>query len=463
MDFAGTAPQCAGNLNCPLPVTAAAVWYAFRCLMPDGVPACAGAFESITLRAPARTLVNAERPAAVAAGNVETSQRIVDVVLGALAHQELPFGVVEAESEGQRPRRDVVEERVLERRYPFHGRDDEAGLGLIDGDDEGPAGPPQQKTVTLADLGLEPVDLIYMLDLESEKSLTALDDCILKFVHESEGLRPDAELKINYTRPVTGKVTFFELSPLIRSLRTLTLSARALQQTDMTLQNEAREEQNTGQFIRLDRITKTRQLLDDTRSLLETNFINPLSIHIDPEDFEITMGAKTQIINALDGLIAVFIDQLRALNEFGMPHTGFGFVYDRKKAICAAVYNKVTDYKKRWQQKSDAYNDLLSNQFPAAATDEEKLAILQKAERTISTESTVPVPTVADYLVILNGGGSEVGKKKLFDDKYDELENFLNTGFSSLKALIDGANALNTGINLFDPELIDFTEDRWSF
>lgn len=86
VDFDGTAPQCPGNLNCPLPVTAAAVWYAFRCLMPDGVPACHGAFASIEIRAPEGSLVNARRPAAVAAGNVETSQRIVDAVLGALAH-----------------------------------------------------------------------------------------------------------------------------------------------------------------------------------------------------------------------------------------------------------------------------------------------------------------------------------------------------------------------------------------
>ncbi|MCA1798740.1 MAG: hydantoinase B/oxoprolinase family protein [Xanthomonadaceae bacterium] len=85
VDFAGTAPQCRGNLNCPLPVTAAAIWYAFRCLMPDGVPACHGAFASIEIRAPEGSLVNARRPAAVAAGNVETSQRIVDAVLGALA------------------------------------------------------------------------------------------------------------------------------------------------------------------------------------------------------------------------------------------------------------------------------------------------------------------------------------------------------------------------------------------
>ncbi|WP_163832931.1 hydantoinase B/oxoprolinase family protein [Spartinivicinus ruber] len=85
VDFNGTAQQVAGNINCPLSVTAAAVYYGFRCLMPAVTPACAGSFKPIQLQAPQGCLVNAKRPAAVAAGNVETSSRIVDVVLGALA------------------------------------------------------------------------------------------------------------------------------------------------------------------------------------------------------------------------------------------------------------------------------------------------------------------------------------------------------------------------------------------
>jgi N-methylhydantoinase B len=85
LDFAGTAPQVPGNVNCPLSVAAAAVYYAFRCLMPAQTPACAGSFRPITLRVPDGCLLNARRPAAVAAGNVETSSRVVDVVLGALA------------------------------------------------------------------------------------------------------------------------------------------------------------------------------------------------------------------------------------------------------------------------------------------------------------------------------------------------------------------------------------------
>lgn len=89
VDFGGTALQVAGNINCPLSVAAAAVYYVFRCLMPAQTPACAGAFRAIRLRAPLGCLLNARRPAAVAAGNVETSTRVVDVIMGALA-QALP-------------------------------------------------------------------------------------------------------------------------------------------------------------------------------------------------------------------------------------------------------------------------------------------------------------------------------------------------------------------------------------
>ena len=89
VDFTGTAAQVDGNINCPLAVAAAAVYYVFRCLMPAHTPACAGSFRPLRLQAPRGCLVNAERPAAVAAGNVETSSRIVDAVLGALA-QALP-------------------------------------------------------------------------------------------------------------------------------------------------------------------------------------------------------------------------------------------------------------------------------------------------------------------------------------------------------------------------------------
>ncbi len=88
LDFTGTAAQANGNINCPLSVTAAAVYYCLHCLMPPQTPACAGSFRPIHFQAPTGCLVNARAPAAVAAGNVETSTRIVDVILGALAQAD---------------------------------------------------------------------------------------------------------------------------------------------------------------------------------------------------------------------------------------------------------------------------------------------------------------------------------------------------------------------------------------
>ena len=85
VDFSGTSSQVEGNINCPISVAAAAVFYVFRCLLPEEVPSCAGTFSAIQISAPQGSLVNAKRPAATAAGNVETSMRLVDVVLGALS------------------------------------------------------------------------------------------------------------------------------------------------------------------------------------------------------------------------------------------------------------------------------------------------------------------------------------------------------------------------------------------
>ena len=85
IDFEGTSPQHSGNLNCPLAVTRSACFYVVRCLTAPDLPASGGAFAPVAVRAPEGCLVNARPPAAVAAGNTETSSRIVDVVFAALA------------------------------------------------------------------------------------------------------------------------------------------------------------------------------------------------------------------------------------------------------------------------------------------------------------------------------------------------------------------------------------------
>jgi N-methylhydantoinase B len=86
IDFAGSDPQVESSINAVEAITYSACFYVLRCLLAEDVPATAGLMRPVRVLAPKGTLVNALPPAAVAGGNVETSQRIVDVLMRALAH-----------------------------------------------------------------------------------------------------------------------------------------------------------------------------------------------------------------------------------------------------------------------------------------------------------------------------------------------------------------------------------------
>lgn len=98
IDFTGTADQCRGPLNAPMAVTESAVLYALRLLDGDDLPASAGLYRPLRWTIPYRSVLNPAPPAAVAGGNVETSQRVVDVILHALSHA-LP-DIIPAQSAG---------------------------------------------------------------------------------------------------------------------------------------------------------------------------------------------------------------------------------------------------------------------------------------------------------------------------------------------------------------------------
>ncbi|MGZ4431190.1 MAG: hydantoinase B/oxoprolinase family protein [Gaiellales bacterium] len=95
VDFRGTASQQPGSINCPLAVTRSAVYHAVRVVCEPDLPASGGAFAPVRVTAPEGSLVNASSPAAVVAGNVETSSRIVDVVMAAFG------GAVPVPAQGQ--------------------------------------------------------------------------------------------------------------------------------------------------------------------------------------------------------------------------------------------------------------------------------------------------------------------------------------------------------------------------
>jgi N-methylhydantoinase B/oxoprolinase/acetone carboxylase alpha subunit len=98
VDFGSSSPQTEGGVNANYAITCSAVLYVFRCLVEEDIPFNTGLMRPLEIRAPKGSIVNAEFPAACAGGNVETSQRIVDVLLGALA-KAIP-GRIPAASQG---------------------------------------------------------------------------------------------------------------------------------------------------------------------------------------------------------------------------------------------------------------------------------------------------------------------------------------------------------------------------
>ncbi|TML58596.1 MAG: hydantoinase B/oxoprolinase family protein [Actinobacteria bacterium] len=200
IDFTGTAPQHDGNLNCPLSVARSACFYVVRVLVDPDLPASGGAFAPVTVTAPEGCLVNARPPAAVAAGNVETSSRIVDVVMRAFGE------AIDVPAQGQGTMNNVTFGNERFTYYETIG----GGQGACP-DADGPSGVHVAMSNTLS-TPIEAVELQYPLRVERYalrlgsggagryrggdgvlRELRVLEDCRLSIISERRSHVPQGE------------------------------------------------------------------------------------------------------------------------------------------------------------------------------------------------------------------------------------------------------------------------------
>jgi N-methylhydantoinase B len=200
IDFTGTSPQHDGNLNCPLSVARSACFYVVRVLVDPDLPASGGAFAPVTVTAPKGCLVNACPPAAVAGGNVETSSRIVDVVMRA-------FGAaIDVPAQGQGTMNNVTFGNDRFTYYETIG----GGQGAC-ADAPGPSGVHVAMSNTLS-TPVEALELQYPLRVERYalrlgsggaarnrggdgvlRELRVLEDCRLSIISERRSHQPQGE------------------------------------------------------------------------------------------------------------------------------------------------------------------------------------------------------------------------------------------------------------------------------
>jgi hypothetical protein len=322
---------------------------------------------------------------------------------------------------------------------------------------------PITQTVTQQNLQLQSIDLLYLLRTDSQPAMTELDDCILLYVTQTFSPRPDILLKIQYTERLTDKISFFELAPMMQSLRSLVLRSRPLKATDIALQNKAtkaQEEMVFGDRQRIDlplsSLTNLKTDIESFKNDLETLLADPLANSV-------------QILATLDSHITTAVNLLPAASRFGIPQTGWGFALEWKQRTFNELLDKVRELVKRWQDRLDRFNVLLTeyNALPGTSTDRERFDLLQQAERLVSTSIISPLPATPNDLrtVVL-------AKRSTFSNRLDDFRGILTTSItaiSTLRTTIEGLlpiadfDLAEFALNDTEKQIILFTTDLSTF
>jgi hypothetical protein len=311
-------------------------------------------------------------------------------------------------------------------------------------------------TITQFDLGLQPLDLLFLLNTTHRTGMTELDDRILRHAISVANPRTDAAMKISYTTPVAGKITFFSLMPLVESCKQLLLASRPLLPSDIKLHNEATKAGDEIVTLERTRITTAQTNLSNLRADFET-YRADLQLLFD----DVTTNRAT-LINSIETLSADMIALLERAARAAVPQSGWGFIYDRRSAIYNRLLTAIHKLVDRWSERLTQFDAALTayDALPAPTPDEVegRFTLLIQAEQMIVTLPTNPLPaTPADYRTALT---APAGPRARFADKLSDFEALL-TSTANLPTLLGEASGL-LPVSDFDFEPVSFvsTEDE---
>ncbi len=296
-------------------------------------------------------------------------------------------------------------------------------------------------------LKVQPIDLLYLVQPENQQAMAELDDRIVRHIIATVAPRPDAKIEIRYAEPITNQYSFFEIAPLMQSLRALLLASRPLQPTDVMLTDEAKDSADNP-------ITANRPRLEHVRGLLDTlhtdlvSYVTPLQAIFDDLD-----NQRAQLLANVDTLMDDFNQLLARASSFGIPQTGWGFTYAWKAATFGGLIDQIKALVDRWQTHLDDYDAAMTDYaaLPPAATNTERFEFLQRAELIISTTLITPVPTDPTDAIYLN---ARIAKRTAFDTKRGQFAALLTTNTTSIITLLNSVKAL-LPVDAFDTASID--------
>ncbi len=304
--------------------------------------------------------------------------------------------------------------------------------------------------VTQNNLGLAPIDLLFLLDPEENRSMGGLDDLVEAHVVLTHAPRPDATITIGYRErlaSVVDHVPFFELAALVRPLRDVVLSARPLRATDLTLSGESQESLDLDVDLDAQRITLNRTELDGHRTTLDL-FGDTLQTKLDADP-----RPDAQLVTEIDTTVAEFVTAMTDAYGFAELRTGTAAVLGDRNRLYRELQSTLSDLLARWAKRLDDF-DLAIAAYDAdpGATDEAKFRTLFTAERHLATTNTAaPGPLPDDFRNDLVNN-----TRAAFVTQRDVLAGFA-AGEVTVGGLHDALEGERTNLLGFDPEPLDLT------
>jgi hypothetical protein len=290
-----------------------------------------------------------------------------------------------------------------------------------------------ERDVTLRDLDVQPLDLLYLISGENQQAMSELDDRIVRHVVGTHAPRPDIGAAIAYMERGSAKCSLFELLPLIASLRKLALGSRPLRASDLTVATEGAAKQDESVSASAARVTLPRTALSALRTDLDA--------------FRVQLeGPPGNVDVLIDGLVEHFAKAAR----FGVPQTGWGFAYEWRQRQFRSLLKKADELVQRWNARLEEFGDVMIefNALPIAAT-EERFKLLQRAERLVSTATIHPLPPTPAALNLLIDG-----QRNVFDARRADFEKIATTQQTAFTDLLADVKAL---LPISDFDVVEFS------
>jgi hypothetical protein len=315
------------------------------------------------------------------------------------------------------------------------------------------SGGKQIKRVSQAELGLQPIDLLATLRPGSGQAMTDLEDRIVGVVTARDRPRPDAELTIEFTERVPGKITFFEVSPLVGTLRTLLTTARPLRSSDLVPATSATlAERSADQAVSVPR-ARPAAVLEALAALggrVGTYIADVAALYP-------AAGPNTaQIVQGIDDILTRYAGLVGDAGRFGMVRSGWGEVVLWRRGVFGDVLRAVAGAAERMGRALAEADTLLAayDALPSATPDAERFRRLTEAERLLTTTPTVPRPArPRDLREVLRT------RRRDFNTRLQALLAIARTTRSTLSGLMADVSAL-LPLTAFDPIGLDLAEFR---